>query len=198
MAGSGLQIVENQTTLDHAEERRALAAAFRWAARFGFNEGVANHFSLAVSENGKRFLINPFARHFARLKASDHTLGKAGWNGGIAALSERRGDLMLIRHRLSAARASRQMGTQVVALRRLETVQPVVGGEKEEWKVSITAHSATFLSSAGAAGTPVAGTLCSASSGRRRCRPRKIRDITVPIGTSSTTAISLYSRPSTS
>lgn len=71
MAGSGLQIVENQTTLDHAEERRALAAAFRWAARFGFNEGVANHFSLAVSENGKRFLINPFARHFARLKASD-------------------------------------------------------------------------------------------------------------------------------
>jgi len=71
MAGSGLQVVEDRKTLDHAEERRALAAAFRWAARFGFNEGVANHFSLAVSEDGRQFLINPFARHFARLRASD-------------------------------------------------------------------------------------------------------------------------------
>jgi ribulose-5-phosphate 4-epimerase/fuculose-1-phosphate aldolase len=71
MAGSGLQVVEDRKTLDHAEERRALAAAFRWAARFGFNEGVANHFSLAVSEDGRQFLINPFARHFARLRAND-------------------------------------------------------------------------------------------------------------------------------
>ncbi|MFN6978050.1 MAG: class II aldolase/adducin family protein, partial [Gemmobacter sp.] len=34
-------------------------------------EAVANHFSLAVNETGTRFLINPRARHFARLKASD-------------------------------------------------------------------------------------------------------------------------------
>lgn len=71
MAGSGLQVVEDRKALDHAERRRELAAAFRWAARLGFHEGVANHFSLAVSDDGKQFLINPFARHFARLRARD-------------------------------------------------------------------------------------------------------------------------------
>jgi ribulose-5-phosphate 4-epimerase/fuculose-1-phosphate aldolase len=35
------------------------------------HEAVANHFSLAVSDDGKRFLINPNQRHFARIKASD-------------------------------------------------------------------------------------------------------------------------------
>lgn len=56
---------------DHAEARVDLAAAFRWTARLGMNEAVANHFSLAVSEDGKRFLINPNQRHFARIRASD-------------------------------------------------------------------------------------------------------------------------------
>ena len=51
--------------------RRDLAAAFRWAARFGYHEGVANHFSLAVSEDGGDFLVNPYGRHFSRLTASD-------------------------------------------------------------------------------------------------------------------------------
>lgn len=57
--------------LDHPEERVDLAAAFRWTARLGMNEAVANHFSLAVSDDGRRFLINPNQRHFARIKASD-------------------------------------------------------------------------------------------------------------------------------
>lgn len=57
--------------LDHAELRADLAAAFRWTAREGMHEAVANHFSLAVNADGTRFLINPFGRHFARLKASD-------------------------------------------------------------------------------------------------------------------------------
>lgn len=48
-----------------------LAAAFRFAARFGWNEAVANHFSLAVSADGNRFLINPQGRHWARMRASD-------------------------------------------------------------------------------------------------------------------------------
>ena len=56
---------------DFPEERVDLAAAFRWTARLGMNEAVANHFSLAVSGDGKRFLINPNQRHFARIKASD-------------------------------------------------------------------------------------------------------------------------------
>ena len=35
------------------------------------HEGVANHFSMAVNEDGTRFLMNPNQKHFARIKASD-------------------------------------------------------------------------------------------------------------------------------
>ncbi len=55
----------------HQSERIDMAAAFRWTARLGMNEAVANHFSLAVSPDGKRFLINPNQRHFSLIKASD-------------------------------------------------------------------------------------------------------------------------------
>ena len=57
--------------LTHREERVDMAAAFRWTERLKMHEGVANHFSLAVSEDGTRFLMNPNQRHFARIKASD-------------------------------------------------------------------------------------------------------------------------------
>jgi ribulose-5-phosphate 4-epimerase/fuculose-1-phosphate aldolase len=53
------------------QARVDLAAAFRWTARFGWHEAVANHFSAAVSEDGRRFLINPRWRHFSRIRASD-------------------------------------------------------------------------------------------------------------------------------
>jgi ribulose-5-phosphate 4-epimerase/fuculose-1-phosphate aldolase len=52
-------------------ERSDLAAAFRWAARLGFHEAVANHFSAAVSADGKQFLLNPRGRHFSRVRASE-------------------------------------------------------------------------------------------------------------------------------
>ena len=48
-----------------------LAAAFRWTAKLDMHEGVANHFSVSVSDDGRRFLMNPDARHFSRIKASD-------------------------------------------------------------------------------------------------------------------------------
>ncbi|MBT3969250.1 MAG: hypothetical protein HOF06_09295 [Actinobacteria bacterium] len=48
-----------------------LAAAFRLAVRFGWHESVANHFSAAVSDDGKKFLLNPRWRHFSLVKASD-------------------------------------------------------------------------------------------------------------------------------
>ena len=60
-----------RANITHIEERRDLSAAFRWTAREGMHEGVANHFSLAVNDDGTRFLINPFGRHFARMRASD-------------------------------------------------------------------------------------------------------------------------------
>jgi ribulose-5-phosphate 4-epimerase/fuculose-1-phosphate aldolase len=59
---------------DLLEARRDLAAAFRWFARLGMHESVANHFSLAVSKDGKRFLMNPRGRHFSRIRASDFVL----------------------------------------------------------------------------------------------------------------------------
>ena len=51
--------------------RVELAAAFRMAVRLGFHEGVCNHFSLALSEDGREFLVNPYGRHFAELRACD-------------------------------------------------------------------------------------------------------------------------------
>ncbi|NAZ37809.1 class II aldolase/adducin family protein [Rubellimicrobium sp. CFH 75288] len=56
---------------DLLEARRDLAAAFRWFARLGMHESVANHFSLAVDKGGRRFLMNPRGRHFSRIRASD-------------------------------------------------------------------------------------------------------------------------------
>jgi ribulose-5-phosphate 4-epimerase/fuculose-1-phosphate aldolase len=51
-----------------------LAAAFRSIARLGMHEAVANHFSAAISADGRRFLMNPKWRHFSRVKASDLVL----------------------------------------------------------------------------------------------------------------------------
>ena len=55
----------------HWAERVDLAAAFRWTARMEMHESVANHFSLAVSEDGASFLMNPNMMHFSRIRASD-------------------------------------------------------------------------------------------------------------------------------
>jgi ribulose-5-phosphate 4-epimerase/fuculose-1-phosphate aldolase len=48
-----------------------LAAAFRLAVAFDWHEAVANHFSLAVSPDGRKFLMNRRWRHFSRIRASD-------------------------------------------------------------------------------------------------------------------------------
>lgn len=54
-----------------AEARADLAAAFRWAARLDWHESIANHFSVAISEDRCRFLMNPDGRHFSRIRASE-------------------------------------------------------------------------------------------------------------------------------
>jgi ribulose-5-phosphate 4-epimerase/fuculose-1-phosphate aldolase len=48
-----------------------LAASFRLAARFGFHEGICNHFSLAVPGARDRFLLNPYGMHWSEIRASD-------------------------------------------------------------------------------------------------------------------------------
>lgn len=53
------------------EQRIQLACAFRWTARLDMHEGIANHFSLSVNNDGTLFLINPNGRHFSRMRASD-------------------------------------------------------------------------------------------------------------------------------
>lgn len=55
---------EEQTRID-------LAAAFRIIAKLGMHEAVANHFSAAISADGKQFLLNPKWMHFSRIRASD-------------------------------------------------------------------------------------------------------------------------------
>ena len=61
-------ILRNMT---HLNARADLAVAFRWTVRFNMHESIANHFSLAVNDDGSKFLINPNARHFSRIRASD-------------------------------------------------------------------------------------------------------------------------------
>ncbi|WP_376870337.1 class II aldolase and adducin N-terminal domain-containing protein [Albirhodobacter sp. R86504] len=66
-----MTVLTSAANMAHWTERSDLAATFRWAARLGMHEAVANHFSLAVNEAGTQFLINPNQRHFSRIKASD-------------------------------------------------------------------------------------------------------------------------------
>ncbi|MBM1221810.1 class II aldolase/adducin family protein [Ponticoccus sp. SC2-23] len=59
------------SNINHWTERCDLAAAFRWTARLNMHEAVANHFSFVISDDGRKFLMNPNQRHFARIRASD-------------------------------------------------------------------------------------------------------------------------------
>jgi len=53
------------------QARIDLAAALRWAARLGLNEGICNHFSLAVPGAADRFLINPQGLHWSEITPAD-------------------------------------------------------------------------------------------------------------------------------
>jgi ribulose-5-phosphate 4-epimerase/fuculose-1-phosphate aldolase len=61
------------------QQRVDLACALRWSARLGMQEGVCNHFSLAVADEdgivrGERFLINPYGWHWSEITASSLVL----------------------------------------------------------------------------------------------------------------------------
>ncbi|MDE0941041.1 MAG: aldolase [Alphaproteobacteria bacterium] len=69
-------------TSDIWNMRVDLAASLRWAARLGLNEGVDNHFSMAVADDdgvmrGSRFLINPYGWHWSEITASSLVLCNA-------------------------------------------------------------------------------------------------------------------------
>ena len=61
----------SKITVNIEEARYDLAAIFRWSARESMHEGIANHFSYAISDDGQQFLMNPFGVHFSKMKASD-------------------------------------------------------------------------------------------------------------------------------
>jgi ribulose-5-phosphate 4-epimerase/fuculose-1-phosphate aldolase len=66
-----MSVTNLRPNMDHWAERVDLSAAFRWTARLNLHEAVANHFSLAINDDGTRFLMNPNQMHFARIRASD-------------------------------------------------------------------------------------------------------------------------------
>ncbi len=57
--------------MEFTEQRNQLTAALRWTARLDMHEGISNHFSLAISQDGKRFLMNPFGKHWSKIRSSD-------------------------------------------------------------------------------------------------------------------------------
>lgn len=59
------------TMPSEAQLREDLAAAFRIAAQMGWHESVGNHFSAAVSQDGKKFLLNRRWQHFASIRPED-------------------------------------------------------------------------------------------------------------------------------
>lgn len=88
-----------------------LAAALRWAWRLGFGEGICNHFSTLVPDGSGRFLINPFGRHWAEMRAGDPLLldrsGRIVEGDGTvettalrihSALRQRRPDIVAVMH----------------------------------------------------------------------------------------------------
>jgi ribulose-5-phosphate 4-epimerase/fuculose-1-phosphate aldolase len=60
-------------TTDEATLRRDLAAAYRLAALFGWDDTLYTHFSARLPSDGgeERFLINPFGKMFEEVCASD-------------------------------------------------------------------------------------------------------------------------------
>jgi ribulose-5-phosphate 4-epimerase/fuculose-1-phosphate aldolase len=62
------------------QARIDLAAALRTAARMGFNEGICNHFSLAVPGTTDRFLINPQGLHWSEITPADLVMTDAEGN----------------------------------------------------------------------------------------------------------------------
>ncbi len=72
---------QDNMVMDETTLRVDLAAAFRLAVHFNWHESVGNHFSVAVSPDGSKFLMNPKWRHFSTIKASDLLLLDANDQG---------------------------------------------------------------------------------------------------------------------
>jgi len=52
----------SEITLNIHEARCDLATIFCWSARESMHEGIANHFSFSITDDGQQFLMSPFWR----------------------------------------------------------------------------------------------------------------------------------------
>ncbi len=68
---TSFRTAKSTSDADEWQLRVDLAAAFRLVAHYNWHEAVANHFSVAVSNDGKQFLMNPRWKHFSKIKASE-------------------------------------------------------------------------------------------------------------------------------
>ena len=66
LGGGDKGVIMSEIIVDIDEARCDLAAIFRWTARESMHEGIANHFSYAVSDDGQQFLMNPYGVHFSQ------------------------------------------------------------------------------------------------------------------------------------
>ena len=71
MSIKSINYAKTSPNINHWPERVELAASFRWVERLNMHEAVGNHLSLAVNEDGTRFLMNPNLMHFSLIKASN-------------------------------------------------------------------------------------------------------------------------------
>ena len=85
-----------------AGDRAALALALRLAERFGFHEGICNHFSLRLHDapsgsapagdapdpSAERYLFNPYGTHWSLIEADDLLL-----TDGVGRVLEGRGEV---------------------------------------------------------------------------------------------------------
>lgn len=73
-------------TRELRKAREDLAAAFRWAARLGLNEGICNHFSAVAPGRDDAFLINAQGLHWSEITARNLVLvdgdGRVTEDGG--------------------------------------------------------------------------------------------------------------------
>ena len=63
--------VESSRDDEVRQAREDLAAAYRLCERFGFNEGIDNHLTLALPGAHDRFLLIPYGLHWSEVAASN-------------------------------------------------------------------------------------------------------------------------------
>ena len=58
-------------SMERTERKKKLTAALRVFGKFGFDEGVAGHFTARDPEHEDKFWVNPFGKSFKQMKMSD-------------------------------------------------------------------------------------------------------------------------------